>query len=218
MGGVAGEPGAGAPAVAPVIGLAASQLRRVRRIVDAAVRLAEEGGFEGMRLRDVAEAASVSLGTLYKYFRSKEDVLLFALNEDVGRGEAAMVSNPVTGSSPLDRVTTFFALATADLVRRPLLARAVLRSSAAGDPVLTVQVAALHLRMTRLIVAALRGEPPDLSNALSAEVGSSREHQIAFVLLNVWYASLSGWAGGLHPVTTVSQQIRIAASLLLGET
>jgi len=62
--------------------LATSQLRRVRRIVDAAVALAEEGGFDGVRLRDVAEASGVALGPLYKYFRSKEDLLLCAVNEE----------------------------------------------------------------------------------------------------------------------------------------
>ena len=44
--------------------------------------LAEEGGFDGVRLRDVAEASGVALGPLYKYFRSKEDLLLCAVNEE----------------------------------------------------------------------------------------------------------------------------------------
>ena len=60
--------------------LVSSQLRRIRRIVDAAVALAEQGGFDAVRLRDVAEASGVALGTLYKYFRSKEEILLFAVN------------------------------------------------------------------------------------------------------------------------------------------
>ncbi len=46
--------------------LASSQLRRVRAVVDAAVALAERGGFDAVRLRDVAEASGVALGTLYK--------------------------------------------------------------------------------------------------------------------------------------------------------
>jgi AcrR family transcriptional regulator len=62
--------------------LALSQLKRLRRIVDAAIALAEAGGFDAVKLRDVADASGVALGTLYKYFRSKEDVLLFAVNED----------------------------------------------------------------------------------------------------------------------------------------
>ena len=52
---------------------------RSRRIVDAAIELAEQGGFEAVRLRDVAAHANVALGTLYRRFRSKEDLLLAAL-------------------------------------------------------------------------------------------------------------------------------------------
>ena len=35
------------------------------------MELAEEGGFEAVRLRDLASHADVALGTLYKRFRSK---------------------------------------------------------------------------------------------------------------------------------------------------
>ena len=55
----------------PKARLAASQLRRHRRIVDAVIELAEKGGFEGVRLRDVAEVTEVALSTLYTYFHSK---------------------------------------------------------------------------------------------------------------------------------------------------
>src|SRR5262245_25646057 len=52
---------------------------RTRRIVDTAIELAEKGGFEAVRLRDVAAQAGVALGTLYRRFRSKEELLLAAL-------------------------------------------------------------------------------------------------------------------------------------------
>lgn len=205
-------------AEAPVAGLAASQLRRIRRIVDVAVGLAEEGGFEGMRLRDVADASEVALGTLYKYFRSKEQILLFALTEEIGRVEQALAQRPVEGRTPLERISTFFQRTTTGLVRRPQLARAILRSISAGDGDLAVQIAGFHLRVTRLIVAALRGETPDLTDPVEAFAGSERERQVAFVLMNFWFASLSGWAGGLHSVKTVAEQVRTAAALLLGES
>src|SRR3954447_23999537 len=105
------------PRRSPVAGLAASQLSRVRRIVDASVALAEKGGFEGVRLRDVADASKVALGTLYKYFHSKEDILLFALTEQVEKLEAAMTEHPPTGGTPLARVTQFFERATRGLTR-----------------------------------------------------------------------------------------------------
>ena len=52
---------------------------RSTRIVQTAIHLAEEGGYEAVRLRDVAHHAHVALGTLYKRFRSKEDMLIAAL-------------------------------------------------------------------------------------------------------------------------------------------
>jgi AcrR family transcriptional regulator len=187
----------------------------MRRIVDEAVRLADEGGFEAVRLRDVAEASDVALGTLYKYFRSKEDILLFALTEEVGKLEAALVSRPPSGDTPVQRIASCFRRATNALVRRPQFARAVLRSIASGDPEQTAKVAAFHLRMTRLILAALAGEPLDLSAPVRADVGSERQRAMATVLVHVWFSALVGWAGGVHPARTVAEHVESAAALML---
>lgn len=199
----------------PLAGLAVSQLRRVRRIVDTAVQLAEEGGFEGVKLRDVAERAQVALGTLYKYFRSKEDILLYALNEDVERLEAAVAARPVEGATALDRVTEFFGRATRAFVRRPHFARAVLRSLTAGDQEIALKVAGFQLRMTRMILATIRQETLDPQQPLSVEIGTPRERSVAFVLVQVWFASLVGWAGGVNPIKDVPVRVREAGTLVL---
>jgi AcrR family transcriptional regulator len=199
---------------APIARLAASQRKRRRRIVDAAVRLAEKGGLEAVRLRDVAEASDVALGTLYKYFHGKEDILLFALTEEVEKLEAALAARPPRGRSPLERLTEFFKQATRGLTRKPHFARAVLRSLACGDAETAEKVARFHLRMTRLIVAALRGEPPDLGAEPTAFAGTDRERQVAFILQNVWFSTLVGWASGLHPARAVAEHVRTAAALM----
>jgi len=201
------------PAVAR---LAASQLRRVRAIVDAAVALAEQGGFEGVRLRDVAEASGVALGTLYKYFRSKEDVLLFALQEEMEKLEAALAARPARGDDAVERVTDLFARATRGLTRRPNLARAALRAVAAGEPELAAKVAGFHLRTVRLVVASLRAEPAPRGGG-AGELGDERENAIASILDHVWFALLVGWAGGLHGTREVNERMRAAARLLVGE-
>ena len=195
-------------------GLGPNQRRRLRRILDAAVSLAERGGFEAVRLRDVAQESQVALGTLYKYFHSKEDILLLALTEEVERLEAQMVAEPMTGGTPLKRLTDFFHRATQGLTRKPHLARAVLRAIASGDQNTAAKVATFHERMTRMIQAARRGEAPDLRVLGRAALGGAREQQVASILQHVWFASLVGWAGGLHPVRTVSEQVRAAAALM----
>jgi AcrR family transcriptional regulator len=197
--------------------LALSQLKRLRRIVDAAIALAEAGGFEGVKLRDVADASGVALGTLYKYFRSKEDVLLFAVNEDSAQLLRVVSERPPRGLSASARLVELFARATRGLTRRPSFARAVLRAIAASDASSAVQQAAFHLRMTRMIVAALRGEAPDVETPLSEPSGSPREQRIALVLQHVWFAALIGWASGLHPIGAVTQRMRETIELLVGE-
>ena len=195
--------------------LALSQLRRVRRIVDAAIELAESGGFEGVKLRDVADASGVALGTLYKYFRSKEDVLLFAVNEDSAALLRVMAERPPRSRDAQARVVELFARATRGLTRRPHFARAVLRAVVASDASSAPQQAAFHLRMTRMIVAALRGEAPDPEAPLSEAAGTDRERRIALVLQHVWFSSLIGWASGLHPIGAVTQRVQEAVELVL---
>ena len=52
-----------------------SQHQRRKRIVQAAAALGSRGGIEAMQMRTVSERAGVALGTLYRYFPSKEDLI-----------------------------------------------------------------------------------------------------------------------------------------------
>ncbi|MEU2443724.1 TetR/AcrR family transcriptional regulator [Streptomyces althioticus] len=56
---------------------------RRRRIAEAVCVLADEQGPEGVSMRDVAARAQVSLGAVQRCFRTKEEMLLFAV-EHVG--------------------------------------------------------------------------------------------------------------------------------------
>src|SRR3954465_6739269 len=57
----------------------ASQQARRERILDAAMELAAEGGYDAVQMREVAERADVALGTLYRYFPSKVHLLVAAM-------------------------------------------------------------------------------------------------------------------------------------------
>ncbi|MFB7915663.1 TetR/AcrR family transcriptional regulator [Streptomyces sp. NPDC056061] len=52
---------------------------RRRRIAEAVCRLVDERGLEGATLRDVAAAAEVSMGAVQRCFRTKQEMLVFAL-------------------------------------------------------------------------------------------------------------------------------------------
>src|SRR5881275_860069 len=51
------------------------------RILDAAVRVFAERGFFGATVAEIARAAGVADGTIYLYFKSKDDVLLRLFDE-----------------------------------------------------------------------------------------------------------------------------------------
>jgi AcrR family transcriptional regulator len=183
---------------------------RARRIVETAIELAERGGFEGVRLRDVASHAGVALGTLYRRFRSKEDLLVAALDQQTEDLYARVAQRPPKGADPLERVSSFFSLATRGMCRRPNLARALVKATASGDPELAHRVAGFHERMERLIVVSLRGKAD-----LETQPPTDEERTIAYTLALVWFASLVGWSGGLHGQQAVVDQTRAAAALLL---
>ncbi|MFJ7911012.1 TetR/AcrR family transcriptional regulator [Kitasatospora sp. NPDC096204] len=68
---------------------------RRRRIAEAVCLLVDEHGLEGVSLRDVATRAEVSMGAVQRCFRTKEEMLLFALSH-VGERVAERVRGRLT--------------------------------------------------------------------------------------------------------------------------
>ncbi len=189
---------------------------RSRRIVATAIDLAEKGGFEAVRLRDVAADAEVALGTLYRRFRSKEELLVAALEFEVENLEKRFSARPPTGTDEIERVMGFFDLVVRGLLRRQNLARALLKAVSSGDPELTQKMAAYHARIERMIVMALRDEVIlDAEGNLAVLASGSGEGQTAETLNQVWYALLMGWAGGVHGQSSMLEKMRSSAELIL---
>ncbi len=181
---------------------------RTQRIIEAAVELAERDGFDAVRLRDLAAKADVALGTVYRRFASKEDILAAALELQVTQMKVMIQDNPVPGDSPLERLANLFEMTTAALAANPKLAAAMLRTVASGVPELSEKVLRYHGAMTDIILGVYRGS---FDNAEATD----GERDLAHLLQNVWFASLVGWTGGLHDVETVQQITNRAAELLL---
>lgn len=185
---------------------------RARRIVETSIELAEGGGFEAVRLRDVAAHAGVALGTLYRRFRSKEDLLVAALEQETRALAARVRQRPPKGADASERVVGFFVIATRGMLRRPNLSRAMLRATAAGEPVLAQKVEVFHDLMLRMIVSALRDQPVDASGPEISE----REKRVGELLNRVWFALMMNWAGGVQSQGTIGEEMRASVELVLG--
>src|SRR3954447_5080881 len=101
---------------AAVRAIPASQLARRERILDAAMELATEGGYDAVQMREVAERADVALGTLYRYFPSKVHLLVAAMGRTF---QSLQESVRVDGSdgTPQERVYRVVAAVTRYLAR-----------------------------------------------------------------------------------------------------
>jgi AcrR family transcriptional regulator len=188
---------------------------REDKILDVAIALAEKGGFDNVRQRDVAAQAGVALGTLYKRFRSKEDILVAALERESQELERRMDSKPARGDTPAERVTDFFSTVTRALVGKPNYARAILRAMASGQPHIAGKIVAYYERIAGLIIAALRGTGRLGYHEAMKSPPSKDETQLALMLQSFWFASLVGWSAGLHNQKEVIQQMRTVAELLV---
>jgi len=187
---------------------------RRNKILDVAVDLAEEGGFDNVRQRDVAANAGVALGTLYKSFRSKEDLLSAALEREAEQLERRMEDNPAKGDTPLERVLNVFQLMTKALTKKPNYARAVLRAMASGVPEVASNIAAYQGRVNGMLIAAMRGVGRLGFTELTQSPPTEQESTLSFLLQQLWFASLVGWSAGLFDQTAIVEQLRVAGELL----
>ncbi|MGW6982955.1 TetR/AcrR family transcriptional regulator [Streptomyces sp. NPDC054932] len=89
------------------------KLRTRRRLAATALELFLERGFDAVSVADVAAAAEVSKPTLFRYFPSKEDLVLdrFADHQDEA---ARIVRDRPAGSTPVGAVRAHFLAALAE--------------------------------------------------------------------------------------------------------
>src|SRR5690349_3698209 len=114
-------------AVEPTGALARSQAARRRRVLDATLQLARGGGFDAVQMRDVAAEANVALGTVYRYFSSKERLLLEAMAEQLEDLRQYLELHPPPGDTPAARVAAVLQRANAALARQPDVTAAMVR-------------------------------------------------------------------------------------------
>jgi len=73
-----------------------------RRIVKSALNLFQTKGFATTTTRAIARKAGIAEGTVFNYFRSKEDIALFFFEEEVDHAIAAVRDNPRLRKAPLE--------------------------------------------------------------------------------------------------------------------
>jgi AcrR family transcriptional regulator len=189
------------PGVPP--GLTKSQAARRDRVVTAASDLASEGGYEAVQMRDVAARAGVALGTIYRYFPSKDSLLLGAMVRWVGGLEQQVLARPPEGDATVERTMDVLWRALRAMDRDPNLTRAVVGAMTAGDPASVGAILEVTGAMARVMRSAF---PPGVEPAVEASA--------AKVLGHVWWSATIAWTNGMADIDWVAAEIREAAELI----
>jgi len=188
---------------APTRPLTRAQQARRQRVIDAAMSLGLEGGYEAVQMRDVAARADVAMGTVYRYFTSKDHLLAATLVCWVEQLDARLAQNPARGDTPAERVLDVLDRGLRAMSRQPHLVGAVFTSLSSPDPAAVTCQQQITLLMEGIITRAI-GEPlpSDLSDR-------------ARMIGHVWYSALVGWINGWSTMSRVYDELGVAARLLL---
>ena len=184
--------------------LTRSQHARRARVIEAAIELAADGGYDAVQMRDVAAKAGVALGTVYRYFNSKDHLLAAALLEWARGFESALgARNVPSGDAPVDRLVEVIRRITKATARQPVLFAALVTAITAPDPAVTDCQAQVQHIVSAALAAPLHGIDEEI------RAGTVR------VLAHVWFASLLGWVNGWTAMGQVGEELEFAARLLL---
>ncbi|MGZ4139303.1 MAG: TetR family transcriptional regulator [Actinomycetota bacterium] len=184
--------------------LTPKQSDRRRRVIQAAIALATDGGYEAVQMRDVAAKARVALGTLYRYFPSKDQLLVAALGE--WAEELRNRRRAPRGATKADRVAAVLRGTVRALERQPKLSSAfvtALSSLDAEEPGSIERAAQVYEVMSQMISEAMDGEEIPNRDILMRVLGQ------------MWFAALVFWVRGWSAGNVMADDLEAAARLLI---
>jgi TetR/AcrR family transcriptional regulator, cholesterol catabolism regulator len=183
--------------------LTASQLARRERIVKVALNLLVNGDYEKIQMKDVAEASDVALGTVYRYFTSKEHLFAAVQLEWVKSLHRQILRRPPSGQSNLERLSQVLHKSVRAFQLQPQFYRVLLVLEVAKDPF----AKELYEVMSRETEATYRESLSGVDPTTAAD--------LLRVVLAVLGAELRRWVLGRQSIDEVKQNIDAALSLLL---
>lgn len=181
------------------------QKERHARVLEATMALAADGGYEAVQMRDVSARAEVALGTLYRYFSSKDHLLVACLGQWAADLRDRLRARPPKGATPTERVLDTLRRANRSLERAPTLSSALLTALgalSADDPAALALADEVYNTISEIIAIAMDGDEEEHRDAIR-------------VLSHVWFAALMTWVRGWRSHDRMMDDIETAVRLLV---
>jgi AcrR family transcriptional regulator len=182
------------------------QAERRGRVIEAAMMLARDGGYDAVHMRDVSAKADVAMGTIYRYFSSKDELLAASLVTWIKILRNRISQRTPRGNTPAERLADTLVTATKVSDRAMPLMKALITAMSSTDPAVIVHRTEVNRLMSEIIASGMRDVPPEVD-----------VEGVCRVINHVWSSSINHWVSGMTPNGSVGDELRNAAYLLLGQ-
>jgi AcrR family transcriptional regulator len=186
--------------------LTKSQAARRQRVIAAALDLSSAGGYDAVQMRDVAVKGEVALGTIYRYFTSKDHLLAAVLVDWMIDLERRVGLRPPKGDKTVDRVIDILRRASRAMEKEPQLSAAVITALSSPDPA----VAECQRDMTE-VMSRIQAQ------AFPSDFDPEIQVRIIRVLGFIWFTSLLAWVNDWVGASDTGEELASAAHLLLDQ-
>ena len=177
-----------------------AQRARREAIVDAGLRLLRRYEFEHVQMRDVAVEADVAIGTVYRYFHSKEHLFAEVLNE----WASSLKPAPAEGATDAERLTDVLHRSVRAFAVMPQLVKVLMTLESSDDPYASAIFATMNERTQGVYEAALSSIDPERRRIVVKVAGATLD------------LMLRQWAMGRVEMAEVRTTIAEAVDVLVG--
>ncbi|NGP04394.1 TetR/AcrR family transcriptional regulator [Rhodococcus sp. 14C212] len=159
-----------------------AQLRRRDRITEAVVEMLEETSPDSIQMRDVAVRSGVALGTLYRYFPAKPQLLAAAMvawNERLSQRLATERRRrpdrdaPASAEDVVERVVRLYVRQMKAFQRGPHFARLEVELQTSRDPYVVETLVERSAVNRSAVFEAMEGIPAERARLASLVIGST---------------------------------------------
>jgi len=192
----------------PIQAMTSRQLVRRAQLLEAVIDLVREVGPGALQMRDVAERAGIALGTVYRYFSSKDHLLAAALCEWQERlarrvltpraAEETEASGDLT-----ERVLSYVRKEVRGFARNPKIAELMVQVHVSSDPYAREALARMTAINDEVMVKLLAGVPPE------------RAETIKYALGSILMSNLVYWVTGRESLAELTHQVESVTLMAL---
>ena len=181
-----------------------AQQARYARVLSAAAEILSAEGGDAIQMKDLAQRAGVSLATLYRYFPSKDYVLLALAVARYQEAARKVFAEAPQGDSVRDRVTKYllreFHAQQRDKRLTATFVQTLTRTRRDNSAIIET-IEHLHLQIVRHVAAG------------SSSLGD-RQQRVLPIVIDIFTMACRLWLAGIMSAAEVEAEIEIGCELL----